>query len=120
MSEYILNEAQEAWLTALESGEYEQARGLLFDGNGFCCIGVACKISGLPIDEDNRFPDDNGCAPESIRESLKLRSSVGHATRGLQIDGADYSSLVSANDGGCNFKQIARAIRSDPTAVFKD
>ena len=42
-----LTKAQERWLTALESGEYKQTRDLLRDDNGFCCLGVACDLSGL-------------------------------------------------------------------------
>ena len=42
-----LTEAQEEWLVALESGEYKQGRGRLRDDNGFCCLGVACDLSGL-------------------------------------------------------------------------
>jgi len=33
----MLTEAQEKWLQALESGEYEQGVGALFDGEGYCC-----------------------------------------------------------------------------------
>ena len=35
------------WLAALRSGEYEQATGELRDAVGFCCLGVACDISGV-------------------------------------------------------------------------
>lgn len=32
------------WLAALRSGEYKQATGVLNNGNGFCCLGVACDV----------------------------------------------------------------------------
>lgn len=32
------------WLDALNSGEYKQARGSLQVSDGYCCLGVACKI----------------------------------------------------------------------------
>ena len=32
------------WLEALRSGEYKQGRGLLRDGNKYCCLGVLCDI----------------------------------------------------------------------------
>lgn len=47
------------WVDALRSGEYDQTSGGLrrvdADGNatGFCCLGVACEISGLGRWSDN-------------------------------------------------------------------
>lgn len=32
------------WLAALRSGEYKQSRESLYDGNGYCCLGVLQKI----------------------------------------------------------------------------
>ena len=32
---------------ALRSGKYRQTRGRLRDSKGFCCLGVACEISGV-------------------------------------------------------------------------
>lgn len=34
------------WVQALRSGKYKQCRETLFDGVGYCCLGVACKITG--------------------------------------------------------------------------
>lgn len=36
------------WVEALESGEYQQGRGALRnDDDTYCCLGVACEVSGL-------------------------------------------------------------------------
>lgn len=35
------------WIDALRSGKYQQGQGCLSNGNKFCCLGVACDISGL-------------------------------------------------------------------------
>lgn len=36
----------EAWATALMSGRYEQCMDTLYDGDGYCCLGVAeCEIN---------------------------------------------------------------------------
>jgi hypothetical protein len=37
-------ELKERWITALQSGNYEQAKGYLCVGNRLCCIGVLCDI----------------------------------------------------------------------------
>jgi hypothetical protein len=36
---------RDAWITALESGEYKQTRYSLSDAEGFCCLGVACDVA---------------------------------------------------------------------------
>lgn len=43
---------QEKWLQALESGDYDQCRGMLYDGTGYCCLGVANKV--LELNEVNK------------------------------------------------------------------
>lgn len=44
----------EAWLNALRSGTYGQAKEALADGNGnYCCLGVLCEISGLPVEVED-------------------------------------------------------------------
>lgn len=35
---------KDLWLKALRSGEYEQTRETLFDGKGYCCLGVLCDV----------------------------------------------------------------------------
>lgn len=45
------------WITALDSGQYTQARGLLntYD-NRYCCLGLACKV----LIPENRLQTDMG------------------------------------------------------------
>lgn len=35
----------EKWVTALESGEYDQGRGYLNTNTGLCCLGVLCELA---------------------------------------------------------------------------
>jgi len=35
------------WIKALRSGKYIQITGNLHKDNGYCCLGVACEVSGL-------------------------------------------------------------------------
>jgi hypothetical protein len=40
-----LNKRQfKKWIEALDSGEYKQTRGILQNVNGYCCLGVACRV----------------------------------------------------------------------------
>ena len=34
----------EKWIKALRSGKYKQTTGTLQDDQGYCCLGVACKV----------------------------------------------------------------------------
>ena len=37
-------EIKERWLIALRSGNYQQGKGQLKDGDRYCCLGVLCDI----------------------------------------------------------------------------
>lgn len=69
----MLTQSQKDWnvklIEALRSGKYEQTQGTLrrvieHDGKppGFCCLGVACDISGLGawVERDEYGPGDEG------------------------------------------------------------
>ena len=43
------------WIAALRSGEYEQGYSQLRKGDTFCCLGVACDISGVGRWRHDRF-----------------------------------------------------------------
>lgn len=119
------NKWQEKWLKALESGEYAQSKGALCNGNGFCCLGVACEILGIAAVLDNaqrtlwNYAGHTGTAPLKVVKAMALRNPSGIAKHSIHFSKkvtADY--LASANDSGATFKQIARAIRKNPSAFF--
>lgn len=43
----LLPSVKREWLKALRSGKYKQTTGELFDGKGFCCLGLLCKVNGI-------------------------------------------------------------------------
>lgn len=60
------------WIKALRSGEYKQTIQALQDKNGYCCLGVACKILIKTPDmhEDSLigdFPYQQKHAPEWLK-----------------------------------------------------
>ncbi len=117
--EYVFNEAQEAWLKALESGEYEQCTHDLHDGKGFCCLGVACVVAGMSADEIHDYQNKvEAVAPHSVVSSLRLRGERGQVDGTIYIRHMRSVTLTSANDCGATFSEIAAFIRSSPTAVF--
>lgn len=124
MSDYKFNKWQEMWLEALESGEYAQSRGCLCDGEGFCCLGLACDVFGMTGVEDSNgcylFDDQEFEAPSSVVKKLRLRDRIG-STRGfIKFSTKVWTdNLAHANDMGATFKQIARAIRKNPENFFR-
>lgn len=42
MHEKLFND----WVSALRSGKYNQGYGYLKTKNGYCCLGVLCKVAG--------------------------------------------------------------------------
>jgi hypothetical protein len=94
------------WLKALESGEFKQTTGWLQDGDSYCCLGVACRVSGIK----HRI---RGCtldAHPGVQTWLGLRDCFGSPTVG--------QPLVNLNDRGTTFKEIAQTVRANPENYF--
>jgi len=119
MSNFIFTKEQLEWIEALESGEYKQCRRKLYDPKtkGFCCLGVACVINGVPI--TSRYYQRNGGAnsllstakTEAVMRKLHLRTSLGRAI-------TDGSTLSALNDRGESFEFIAEVLRKIPEQYF--
>jgi len=119
MSNFIFTKEQLEWIEALESGEYKQCRRKLYDpkAKGFCCLGVACVINGVPI--TSRYYQRNGGAnnlfstakTEAVMRKLHLRNGLGCGFK-------NRDSLVVLNDEGKSFKDIAQILRKEPEQYF--
>ncbi len=96
------------WADALDSGEHLQGFGVLETSEGKnCCLGVACKIFGIPRE------DWVGAALPSERQTIHFTmksGSYGMFTSFRDRDGA-YVTLTQLNDTGFTFPQIADLIR---------
>ena len=95
------------WADALESGEYKQTQGRLYDGKGYCCLGVLCDLVGL---KPKYFPkagflfDSQGASlPNSVLEKTGITSTYGCYPG---------NNLTNLNDvDGKSFPEIAEVIR---------
>jgi len=103
-------EIKTKWVAALRSGKYEQTTGQLKNSEGFCCLGVLCEISktetGFGISEncDENGGDEDICFTIQQWAELPLDS-------GAVVNIKDKSrSLISHNDDGITFLEIADAI----------
>ena|SRR3990167_5094602 len=124
---------QKAWLRALRSGNFEQTEGKLFDGEGYCCLGVACVVAGRTFRKDkltgdygirkneNVYSDDleEVLLPEDIRRKLKMRTSEGEPNKTYLENDVELYSAVEMNDNeGYDFDQIADAMAKNRQHYF--
>lgn len=111
-------EIAEIWITALESGKYEQTTGVLKDHVGYCCLGVLCDISGLGTfgESDTEYPvytlpNDNfsNCSlPFEVLDWADISDEFG------SFDETDsFKTLSVLNDSGKSFTEIAEIIRNN-------
>ncbi len=116
----------EAWLAALESGEYIQGkRALRNPDNTFCCLGVACdvarkrgvnlvwntfegglELSGLGLAQETHF--ENEVLPGPLMSYFGLDSANPPIT--IRGNLADTSAF---NDWVITFSEIAAALRAE-------
>ena len=106
------------WMTALESDDYAQGDGKLYDSDhkSYCCLGVAGKVFGL----EETFMDDcamfteigTGMSEEEMGEWKEQFQKLDDLPQILFEEGGGHKTLVdmlvSFNDGtnGSVMKQI--------------
>jgi hypothetical protein len=112
-----MNENAKKWVEALRSGKYEQASNALRSGNAYCCLGVACEISGIgEWDSDDRvsyaaYLEETGKLPARVMDWLGIRDDVGGYNNG-------DNCLTDDNDNGRSFTQIANIIEKYQDELF--
>lgn len=101
-------EVLKIWVKALESGKYQQTQGMLReihdDGtSSYCCLGVLCDLAekdGGPKFIEQMYEEDYEFPPQFMSEFVL--GSVDIA-----------SELAEMNDGGYDFRDIAKHIREN-------
>lgn len=118
-----MNDNAKAWIAALRSGTYQQARERLVqvgdDGKpvGYCCLGVACELAaqaGLVEREHNAYVTDDEweetALPIAVLDWLGMEDVEGWYAGG---------SLINLNDSQkLSFEEIADVIESEPPGLF--
>lgn len=116
-----MNDNAKKWVEALRSGKYKQTTDELQDGNGHCCLGVACEVyekeTGEKIPRDYKgfiFNMDPGLSYDlkKVKDWLGLETDSGH------YFGKHRECLTDDNDNGKTFNQIADIIESEPEGLF--
>ena len=107
-------EIKAKWVSALRSGDYVQGKGQLRRGNKFCCLGVLCNIHAQEhpestwLEHRDTYLGEIGLLPNEVTKWI----GGGCGITGRVSIGGDYQSLVSHNDAGRTFLEIADAIES--------
>lgn len=128
-----LTKAQKDLIAALRSGDYKQIRKRLHDGeDGYCCLGVACDVSGLG-EWNGRNMTEGGLytcfylgeeekLPKDVMNYYNFHDSCGEIKRGKPNHSwmNDHHHLIEANDSGVTFYQIAVAMEQYPEKFFKE
>lgn len=130
----------QTWVDALRSGEYSQTTGTLrssgyYDpksGPAYCCLGVACDVSGLgewstEMDHDGEYLSNGGFLPSLVVNHFGLdeidgwdppvplevaRRFAPEATKRATESWCGVISLSTLNDNGATFLQIADIIEA--------
>ena len=128
------------WCAALESGAYQQSYHQLHDGDGFCCLGVACDVY-FQETGDGTWAEDGYLAhirssdermetylPEVVRRYFGLQSETGEFSS-VREDVPSFNddleklscthSLAALNDElKVSFDTIAEIIRAEPPLLL--
>jgi hypothetical protein len=91
------------WIAALRSGNYPQGESALQDEDGYCCLGVACKVL-IPVDKqelddgylDGGYPISQPSAPQWLKDiNADFGNKTGKNLAGLNdIDGLSFDEIA--------------------------
>ena len=127
---YTIEEQKEhrrLWVEALRSGEYNQGQNALCEKDiegtlKYCCLGVACKISGLgefvPVPNLPHPPSVFTFVTKDEQPQYSVLPKLVKEWLGLCAYDGSYqdnnTSLIDLNDEGASFNEIANIIESEP------
>jgi hypothetical protein len=110
-------QARELWANELESGNWKQGTGQLArqtdTGTEYCCLGVACELAvqeGIIVGYDGEMG--------ALELYAKVENWLGLADPEGCYGEGKQTSLVSDNDTGATFEQIAATIRNEPEGLI--
>lgn len=123
----MISTNMEKWLKALRSGSFWQTHSVLYDGEGYCCLGVAdivCFNAEFKQDHWGDWVDDTDRSSSladkranklglHTKLTIEERNSILKQHRNLKnISGANdrQDILMRLNDSGYTFTQIADVI----------
>lgn len=113
------------WVEALRSGKYQQVKGYLRRGSGFCCLGVACDVYNRGAWKESTYEDEftgeihvnagdwvTSSGSEELPSAKDLPPEVFEALESTHplTDESYMQWLAGRNDAGVSFEHIADLI----------
>ena len=104
-------ELKQKWIEKLESGQYKQCTGVLYNGDGYCCLGVLIEAAGGEFVQTAEADEDYGYQAEydpkpingiEVNDGVEVLSNLGLEMFGLTSD--QQQMLTRLNDGERNRK----------------
>ena len=117
----LIGKRQDAWLCALESGDYTQGGSYLRESkNKFCCLGVACEVQGVnringTKDRSYLYAGEDTFLPEETVKYFGFYGCGGDTKRHKF-----GRCLADLNDKGMTFAEIAAHVRKKPSRYFTE
>lgn len=107
-------ELKQKWITALRSGDYQQASGQLRNQHAeFCCLGVLAQISGACVWDDAGDAFVNG-----VRASMEDEYYLFPEFASLDLETQKH--LATMNDNGRTFAEIADWVEKNVPSLAQD
>ena len=127
-----MNENAKKWVAALRSGEYRQCKSRLHRQDEYCCLGVAEELRLNSVGESwvahpelaDEFVVPGWTGEHDEEPGYAVLSKETQDWLGLASDhgswdaGDNPRSLISMNDHGKTFAEIADIIESEPAGLF--
>lgn len=112
------------WLVALRSGAYKQGQSFLgSETYGFCCLGVAATIAGVPTDDDGdmgrRYPYYMFPAQGGGKYSDDQMPPVSWFESRFDLPERIMRDAAAKNDGHTNFDFDKDPVRVPPQSFLE-
>jgi len=97
----VKEEIKDKWVSALDSGEFKQTRGVLSDGDYHCALGVLCELAyreGVVEKSTDlsvvSFNGEMAMPPQSVKIWAGIGRLGANVVSGMNDDGADFHTIA--------------------------
>lgn len=107
------------WVNALRSGKYTQTQNCLYDGEGYCCLGVLCDVLGKQFklsaaDDEDIFVVEGSFNAETLPPEVRREAGVKDENGSIYFtENKEAIILSKLNDDGVPFEEIANVIEQN-------